>query len=189
MLTASFARPVGLFDNWFNKLVSLVTAGDYCHSEFIFSWSSDRMKAFLQFVGEDEAAWEKKLKRYEEDNMFHICFFIVMGDTVSYRLLKRNHNNPYYKFPNESENALLQMRLTDDQEFTIAKFLFNQIKKDYDTVGAFTFFVPLRSRAGTYDKYFCSQLMVASLQQVNLLMDVNPSSVTPNKLYQLLLIQ
>ena len=38
-VSASFAKPTGLFDNWFNKLVSKVTFGEYCHCEFIFSWS------------------------------------------------------------------------------------------------------------------------------------------------------
>jgi hypothetical protein len=113
----------------------------------------------------------------------------VWGDSVSYRLLKKKHNNPYYKFPSENENALIEMKINDEQEFVVAKFLFDQIKKDYDTFGALTFYVPLRGRSGTYEKYFCSQLMVASLQQINKLKNINPSSVTPNKLYQLLLTQ
>ena len=189
MLTASFARPVGLFDNWFNKLTAYLTAGDFCHSEFIFSFTAQRMKAFLELVGEDLTTWKKKLERYEEEGMFHICFFIVWGDTVSYRLLKRKHNNPYYKFPNENENALIEMNISDDQEFVVAQFLFDQMKKQYDTFGALTYYVPLRSRAVIYDKYFCSQLMVVSLQQIQKLKNINPSSITPNKLYQLLLVQ
>ena len=189
MLTASFARPVGLFDNWFNRLTAFITSGDFCHSEFIFSFTTERMINFLNHMEEDLSDWDKKLKRYEEDGMYHMCFFIVWGDSVSYRLLKKRHNNPYYKFPSENENALIEMKINDEQEFVVAKFLFDQIKKDYDTFGALTFYVPLRGRSGTYEKYFCSQLMVASLQQINKLKNINPSSVTPNKLYQLLLTQ
>ena len=40
MITASFAKPVGLFDNWFNKVTAYVTGGEFCHSEFIFSFST-----------------------------------------------------------------------------------------------------------------------------------------------------
>ena len=39
MLNAVFARPIGIFDNWFNKVVSVLTLGDYCHSEFVFRYA------------------------------------------------------------------------------------------------------------------------------------------------------
>ena len=63
VLVGSFARPIGLFDNWFNKVTAVVTGhgGNFCHSEFIFSFSVERMKKFLTYVEEDLSKWKKKL--------------------------------------------------------------------------------------------------------------------------------
>ena len=191
MITASFAKPVGLFDNWFNRLTAYVTGGEFCHSEFIFSFSIEQMEKFLKLINEENSpSWKKKIKRYEEDGFIHMDFFIVWGDTVSIRLLKKTHNNPYYKFPNEREFSLINIKnTTEEEELQLAKFLHDQVKKEYDYYAALTYYIPGRDRAASYNKYFCSQLMVASLQQINRLKSINPSSVTPNKLHALLLIQ
>ena len=191
VLVGSFARPIGVFDNWFNKVTAMVTGhgGNFCHSEFVFSFTMERMKQFLNFVEEDLSNWEKKLDRYEEDGLIHICFFIVWGNKVSYRLLKYGHNNPYFKYPNENEFSLVTIKdLSDEDEFEIGKFLMDQIKKEYDYYGALTFFVPMRNQEPTYNKWFCSQLMVASLQHINRLKNVNPGATSPNHLYKLLLV-
>jgi len=191
VLIGSFARPIGLFDNWFNKVTAVVTGhgGNFCHSEFIFSFTMERMKQFLSYVEEDLTTWEKKLERYEEDGMIHICFFIVWGSDVSYRLLKYSHNNPYFKYPNENEFSLVTIKnLSDEDEFRIGKFLMDQMKKEYDYYGALTFFVPMRNQEPTYNRWFCSQLMVASLQHINRLKNVNPGAISPNHLYKLLLV-
>ena len=190
-LVASFAKPVGLFDNWFNKVTAVVTGhgGNFCHSEFVFSFTVDRMKEFLKHVEEDIKKWEKKLERYEENGMIHLCFFIVWGNNVSYRLLKYGHNNPYFKYPNENEFSLIKLKnITEEEEFRVGKFLMDQIKKEYDYVGALAFFLPMRGQEPCYNKWFCSQLMVASLQHINRLKDINPAGITPNYLYKLLLV-
>ena len=191
VLVGSFARPIGLFDNWFNKVTAMVTGhgGNFCHSEFVFSFTVERMKKFLDYVNEDLSKWQRKMDRYEEEGMIHICFFIVWGNNVSYRLLKYGHNNPYYKYPNENEFSLVQIKdLSEDDEFLIGKFLMDQMKKEYDYYGALTFFVPLRNQEPTYNRWFCSQLMVASLQHLNRLKNVNPGAVSPNHLYKPLLV-
>ena len=190
-LVASFAKPIGLFDNWFNKLTAAVTGhgGNFCHSEFVFTFTLERMKEFLLHVEENPKDWQKKLDRYEEDGSIHICFFIVWGNNVSYRLLKRGHNNPYFKYPNENEFSIVKIKnLSDEDEFRIGKFLMDQIKKEYDYYGALTFFVPLRNQEPTYNRWFCSQLMVASLQHINRLKNINPGGISPNHLYKLLLV-
>ena len=191
VLIGSFAKPVGLFDNWFNKVTAYVTGhgGNFCHSEFVFSFTVERMHKFLNYVGEDITKWQKKLDRYEEDGNIHICFFIVWGNDVSYRLLKYGHNNPYFKYPNENEFSLVTIKdLSDEDEFRIGKFLMDQRKKEYDYVGALTYFLPYRGVEATYPTWFCSQMMVAALQHINRFKGVNPSCITPNKLYKMLLV-
>lgn len=188
MLTASFARPVGMFDNAFNKFTSVITGGSYCHSEFIFSFNTDKFKKFLEHVGEEVESWEKKIERYNDDGMIHLCLFIVWGSEVGFRLLRRDHNNPYYRYPTETEFGIIELnKLSEEEQFEVGKYIFEQRKKTYDYFGALTFFIPLRSSSVTYNKYFCSQLMVAALQHVNKLKQYNPSAITPNQLHNLLL--
>ena len=50
MLDAVFARPVGIFDNWFNKAVAWVTGGNYCHSEFVFTWTEEEANFFFDQI-------------------------------------------------------------------------------------------------------------------------------------------
>ena len=92
MLNAVFTKPVGIFDNFFNKIVSYMTGGDYCHSEFVFSWDLAEAEAFFDQVEGHDKLKENYMK-YVEDGKLHMCFYILWGDVLSYRCLKYNHNN------------------------------------------------------------------------------------------------
>lgn len=185
MISASFARPTGLFDNVFNRFVSWLTGGDYCHSEFIFTWDIDQANEFFKTV-EGHDRLKNRFSEYVEDGKVNICFYVLWGDKTSYRLLKHTSNNPFYRMPNNSQFTVLPMTMDQENEFKIATFLLDQCKKEYDYAGALTYYIPLRNSQQEYSTYFCSQLMICALQHVQQYRDVNPSSVTPNKLYDLL---
>ena len=185
MLHAVFARPVGIFDNWFNKVVSYMTGGDFCHSEFMFTWTAGEAEYFFSKInGHDK--FKNNYKRYIEDGKLHICFYILWGDVLSYRLLKFQHNNPFYRVLDESQSAQLKINLSQENEMKVASFLISQCGKPYDYTGAVCYFVPLRHSQTEYEKYYCSELMVCALKQCRMLLEVNASGVTPNNLYKLL---
>ncbi len=186
MLHGSFARPVGLFENWFNSVVANITGGSFCHSEFIFSWDKETVNRFMQTV-EGHERLKERCKEYEEENKVNICFYVLWGDTCSYRFLKNSHRNKFYRMPNEVEFEQVEIPINLDEEYKLATFLLDQCGKNYDYIGALTYFVPFRNSHSVYNLYFCSQLMVCALHQVNKLKHVNPSGVTPNTLYKLLL--
>ena len=58
MICASFARPVGLFDNVFNRFVTWLTGGEYCHSEFIFTWDMETATKFFETI---EDRWIREI--------------------------------------------------------------------------------------------------------------------------------
>ena len=185
MLSAVFTRPVGIFDNWFNKVVAYMTGGDYCHSEFLFRWSEDEADNFFSQVdGHDKL--KDHYKRYIEEGELHICFYILWGDVLSYRLLKYQHNNPFYRVMDESSAACVPITLSKDNETKVGNFLLSQCGKPYDYAAALLYLVPLRSPNTEYSQYYCSELMVCALQQCRMLQTVNPSGITPNHLYNLL---
>lgn len=185
MICASFARPSGLFDNVFNRFVSWLTGGEYCHSEFIFTWNMETAGKFFKTV-EGHSRLKERFGDYCEDGVVNICFYVLWGDRTSYRLLKHNANNPFYRMPNETQFTCLPIALEEEHEFKMATFLLDQCKKEYDYAGALTYYIPLRHAQNEYPTYFCSQLMVCALQHIQQYREVNPSSVTPNKLYTLL---
>lgn len=184
MIQASFARPVGLFDNWFNKLVARVTGGSFCHSEFIVSWTVDQLLDVVNHTG-GHINLRNELSKMDTDQV-NICFYVLWGDQCNYRLLK-DHGTPFYRMPNQTEYSTLPLDMSLSEEKKIVRFLFDQCNKNYDYLGALAYFLPLRKSQHSYDTYFCSQLMVCSLQHINKIQNVNPSAVTPNKLYNLLL--
>ncbi len=77
-----------------------------------------------------------------------------------------------------------QWRGTD--EFKMAQFLLQQTKKPYDYAAALGYFLPVRISQTEYPQYFCSELMVCALQHVRQYQSINPSSVTPNRLFAIL---
>jgi hypothetical protein len=187
MLNAVFARPVGVFDKWFNKVVTYLTRGDFCHSEFVFTWTEEEAAHFFSNIDGHEK-FKSNYKRYIEDGKLHVCFYILWGDVLSYRLLKYQHNNPFYRVLDESQAASVKVNTSMENELKLANFLLSQCGKPYDYGAAVMYFVPLRSSRTEYQQYYCSELMVCALQQCRMLQEVNPSGVTPNKLYTLLTV-
>jgi hypothetical protein len=184
-LFASFARPVGLFDNWFNRFVAFLTGGEFCHSEFIVTWDTATAKLFFDDLDGHDRLKDKWLA-HEEDGQIHICFYVLWGDTITYRLLKHDHNNPFYKYPDGHQFKAVEIHVDQDTEFRVANYLLKQVKKEYDYAGALTYWMPLRSARGEYPTYFCSQYMACALQHVDMLKSENPANITPNKLHKLL---
>lgn len=185
MLAGSFARPVGLFDNFFNKFVAKFTGGEFCHSEFVFTWNEDTAAEFFSSL-EGHEKLRRNFKRYIVDDELHLCFYLLWGDTASYRMLKKEHNNPFYRYPDDRQFKIVELSTTKEEEFQVAQFLLNQYKKHYDYAGALSYWFPLRNSQLEYTTYFCSQQMMCALQHINRFKNINPSSVTPNKLYDLM---
>lgn len=185
MLYASFARPVGMFDNFFNKAVAWMTGGEFCHSEFILTYpEAEFLEALNKIEGHDRL--KRTYQNYVEDGHINICFYILWGNNVSYRLLKHIHNNPFYRMPNENHFEKVQIHINTNQKNKILEFLFNECGKNYDYQGALLYYIPRRNNESYYSKYFCSQLMVSALHQIQMYRDHNPSGITPNCLYKIL---
>jgi hypothetical protein len=144
------------------------------------------MENFLQGIdGHDDL--KQSYSNFIEDGKVNICFYVLWGDKCSYRFLLNEHRNAFHRMPNEIEYKIVEINVTENEEFVLGSFLIGQCGKNYDYTGALTYFVPFRHSSDTYDSYFCSQLMVCALQQINKLGGVNPSGVTPNELHRLLL--
>ena len=185
MLWASFAKPAGIFDNFFNKAVSWITGGEYCHSEFIFQLEEERLANILEEI-DGHTNIKENFRKFSENNTVNLCFYVLWGDIVSYRFLKETHNNPFYRMPNDIQYTQLHIDIDHQKELDIMKFLLQECGKFYDYTGALAYFVPWRNQNDTYDKYFCSQLMLTAMQKIDMYTNHNPASITPNQLYKII---
>ena len=181
MLYASFIRPEGIYNSFFNKAAAFVTKGDFCHSEFIFKWSEEELQEILKRV-----KGCSKLKYHKGD--INVCVYVIWGDKVRYRILSDElpSNNPCDSFWRMPQNDLIEVNTDWESEKNMFTWLMAQMGAPYDKTGAVLSVVPWRAKSSAYDKYFCSQLMCCALQRIGVMELYNPASVSPNDLYRVL---
>lgn len=175
MLYASFLRPEGVYDSYFNKFVAFVTrGGNFCHSEFVFHWSEEQFAEIRDKI--------QGLARYKNHKgPIDLALYVIWGDTVKYRVL--NGHGDFFSVPKKD---MIGIDISWEQELQLSSWLCSQVGKSYDEVGAIMSPFSFRSARDTYNAYFCSQLMACALQRVGRLKHLNPSGLTPNSLYSAL---
>lgn len=174
MLYASFVRPEGVYNSWFNKLAAFATRGVFCHSEFIFRWSDDQLKEVLSRV--------KGLGSLRNrSGPIDVAVYIIWGDIVRYRVL--TGYSPFWSVP---ERDMVPINISWESELNTITWLANQLGAPYDKAGALLSPIPWRHKSLAYDHYFCSQLMACALQRLNMIQQCNPAALTPNSLYRVL---
>tara|TARA_B110001452_G_scaffold267564_1_gene278094 strand:+ start:1408 stop:1965 length:558 start_codon:yes stop_codon:yes gene_type:complete len=179
MIYASFRKPVGIFNNWMNRVAATVTGGNFCHSEFIFEWTEEQLTEALHVAGLSGSS----LSRIScVDDKIHVAMYIMWGMQVGYRVLSYDAEDPFWNMP---EQHLVPIPCDFKQEKKIFVWCMEQYGKDYDKMGALGSLVPVRSWQIEYDTYFCSQFMACALNHVYIT-SVNPGAVTPNSLYDTL---
>ena len=174
MLYASFVRPEGIFNGWFNKAAAFVTRGDFCHSEFIFRWSEEQKEQVLSRV-------KGFAGLRHVDGPVDVAVYILWGDIVRYRIL--NGTGEFWSVP---QKDMVKIDVEFDQELNCVTWLSNQIGKEYDITGALLCPVHWRKEDLAYDRYFCSQLMGVALKRQGFLTYCNPGGLSPNSLYAML---
>ncbi len=98
-----------------------------------------------------------------------------------------HHERVYYTTQKEFSHGWTFVRLavTEAQERAMYEFLAAQVGKPFNMVGAvLLFFRPVHTGQATW---FCSQLDVAALQVVGLVLELRPEAVSPAKLMHTLL--
>ena len=172
MLYASFLRPEGVYNSWFNKFAAGITpGGNFCHCEFVFRWSESQLKEVLQRV--------KGLGSLRNHSgPVDIAVYIIWGDIVRYRVL-----NGYSEFWSVPEKDMIKINTNWENELNTITWLTNQLGTPYDKLGALLSPFHWRKANGAYEQYFCSQLMACALQRLGHISNYNPGGLTPNALH------
>lgn len=85
-----------------------------------------------------------------------------------------------------NEWDFLTVPCTEQQEQEIAAFCAKEEKCKYDMVGIGFSFLPIPIGWQSPEKWFCSEICVAALQQIGYLTGYTPARVSPNALYKIL---
>ena len=185
----------GPFDTFFNKFVSHITGGPYCHAEVCFLFTKSKWKELLESYNEGMGLVKKRannlwkrmerlLKRVPDDVEVPLAFYSIWGSENNVRLLTSNDNFIFNRFYDEEYTKTLNITVKDETDYRVAlAYCLHELHKPYDSFGAFTFWLPKFSQRddGTYpSKYFCSEHVIYMLHQIGLYKNVIPESVTPN---------
>jgi hypothetical protein len=207
MLSVSFYRPVDYFSGTFNRFVTWMTAGEFCHCELVLHCKPDDiMKAVKhvytaaqngEYPPDDCNRILAQIEMYffdtnfrkaaqSQDNM-SLSFSLLWGYPMSVRVLQETAHDSWFKLPTESDTyaSIVNMPIinADDVEATL-KFSIEELGKNYDSSGALFSWLPFSSEhKNSYESYFCSEFVVTALQRIKLFEKMDPLHTTPNSLY------
>jgi len=182
-----FAKPVSVYDNWINKCV-----GRYCHCEI-----SVKMDAALFSVMVDSAISEayapaylekilKKTKRVK--GKLHFCFYVLLNDYVDIRFFNDLGDDFYNPVPEVYDTIEIEIdsmqRLKDFVVYNLC-----QLGKSYDLCRAVCLYLPFTLRTHQPDKFFCSQLVMHSLNHIDITTDQDINHMKPDDVYDWLTIK
>lgn len=183
MLAVAFVRPEGMYGSFFNRIAAFVTRGKYCHCEIAVTWTVAELRDFLTEV----QGWQR-LRNFDpfvHDGKVTIAFYILYGTRVSFKFLSPMSLDRFYCNYDSTWDVVPQRLSFADEKKTV-RFLLQQMQCQYDSAGAWLYWIPLRRTRDRYSKYFCSQLVACALNHTTNCLP-NPASLSPNGLYKHLL--
>lgn len=112
---------------------------------------------------------------------------IVFSDGQWFSSSPRDGGVRYKKInPKPDHWEFIEIPITEQQEERMRRWCDRQVGLPYDWYGVFRFAFPWLSRSQHRRKWFCSEISIASLQRAQILRNVKPYRMCPNKLYRLL---
>lgn len=208
MLSVSFFRPKDYFAGVFNKFVTWMTRGEFCHCDLVVHTTPTEVmevvKQIYSAAQQGEYAPEdcQRILLQIESNFFAtefrkvvqqsdtltLAFAALWGSTMTVRVLTEVSHDSWYQIPNET-TAISEIKhmntITKEQSLETLKFSIEELGKDYDTSGALCSWFPWSSSEPQrqYQSYFCSEFCVTAFQRLGFMNTLIPLHTTPNALY------
>mgnify|MGYP006073027291 CR=1 FL=1 len=209
MLSISFYKPVDYFSNFFNRFVTWVTAGDFCHCELVIHTTPDNIMTIVKKIynsaqGNEYAPEDcVRILHQIESNFFStdfrknvqssdqivLSFSQLWGSPASVRVLKQISHDTWFKIPDNTTDIAEMHTVSDvtpEQTLESLQFSIEELGKQYDTNGALCSWLPWSSEQPRreYESYFCSEFVVTAFQRIGHLTELKPLHTTPNALFK-----
>ena len=210
MISVSFFRPVDYFSGAFNRFVTWMTSGDFCHCELIVRVAPQTILDVIKDIHRgaqhgqypeedcpriisgietnffDDVEFRKAVQT--EGNTIALSFSLIWGTPMSVRVLHDQTPDSWFQYPPLSSGGSVQrVDITSEEKHVsdTLKFAIEELGKDYDTSGALCSWIPWTSETkhGRHEAYFCSEFVVTALQRIGYLEGISAKHTTPNALY------
>lgn len=209
-LSVSFYRPLDYFGGVFNRVVSWVTAGEFCHCELVIHTTpTDIMTvvkeiyAAAQAGGYEKEDCQRIITQIEmnffdtgfrklattQENMV-LSFSLLWGHPMLVRVLQETSHDSWFRIPQENDPLVKMVdgpEIAKEQYFKTLKFSIEELGKHYNNAGALCSVLPTFSNpehAKRRPSYFCSEYVVMVYQNLGFMGPLDAEHTTPNALYQ-----
>ena len=208
-LAVSFYRPVDYFSGFFNRFVTWMTSGDYCHCELVVHTTPheimDTVKHIYEAAQKGEYAPEDSQriiaqiemaffdthfrKKAQTSEQMTLSFSFLWGHPMTVRVLSETAHDSWFKIPSAGDtNAVLvsMPEVTEEQQVKTLRFAIEELGKQYDTSGALCSWLPLKDSSPkmVHETYFCSEFVVTAFQRIGFLQELSALHTTPNSLFK-----
>jgi hypothetical protein len=212
MLSISFYRPVDYFSGTFNRFVTWMTAGEFCHCELVVHTSPNSLMTTIKeiystaqqghynaddcnrIIGQIEMHFFDTdfRKVVQSQDKVSLSFSLLWGIPMSVRVLQETAHDSWFKLPKRTDNNATIVNYPDISDKDVnntLRFAVEELGKDYDSSGALFSWLPFTSSEHDRRKksYFCSEFVVTALQRIDMIPKMDALHTTPNALYASLL--
>ena len=123
MLAVSFYRPQEYFNGLFNKFVTWLTAGEFCHCELVAQMPAEELMTSVKKIyskassGEYEKADCNRIlgqieqfffsthfrEQVQSNDNITLSFSLLWGEPMSVRILHKNSQDSWFKLPENKD--------------------------------------------------------------------------------------
>ena len=208
-LSISFYKPIDYFSGVYNRFVSWVTGGEFCHCELIIHTTPTEIMEVVkiiynsaqnsEYAPEDSSRIIQQIeanffstsfrKSAQTSEKMSLSFSLLWGNPMSVRILTPTSHDSWFKIPEVSDlNVTMHdvSNISNEQRLKTLQFSLEELGKEYDSSGALCSVLPSwnQQQQRSYDKYFCSEFIVTTFQRLGFLKELSAPHTTPNSLYK-----
>ena len=211
MLAVSFYRPREYFSGTFNRVVTWMTAGEYCHCELVVTSKPDDLMTVVKrvYAKASKGEYEEKdcnrilgqIEKFffathfrdsiQSSDTITLSFSLLWGSPMSVRVLTPTSRDSWFKIPESTDSTANIIKLpyeTPEHLTETISFAIEELGKDYNQSGALFSWLPFTSNHHKRQQksYFCSEFCATALQRIGHIDNVDAEHCTPNSLYSTL---
>ena len=211
MLAVSFYRPQEYFNGLFNRFVTWLTAGEFCHCELVAQMPSEALMTSVKKIytkassGEYEKADCNRIlgqiekfffsthfrEQVQSNDNITLSFSLLWGEPMSVRILHENSQDSWFKLPETKDINANIIKIPHESTEALTEtmtFAIEELGKNYNQSGALFSWLPLTTNQHKRQRksYFCSEFCATALQRIGHIDEVDALHCTPNSLFHTL---
>lgn len=176
MLAITFYKPTDYFDGLFNRFVTWMTSGEFCHCELVIQTSPKNVLDCVKKIYDDaqhrnyhEDDCARIVSQIEihffdnmpfrnaiateqpegEENPLYLSFSLLWGQPMTVRVLNDTSHDSWFRIPGDDTPNVVMKTLDGIDEENVnstLRFALEELGKNYDTTAALFSWIPWHGR-------------------------------------------